>query len=76
MNLKNITLAIGILTISAGTFAQKKNETSAALERNKAIQALSAEKVKEAKNIYCAEFNKRAPSDYLSEFKKVLYKVK
>lgn len=52
MNLKNITLAIGILTISAGTYAQKKNETSAALERNKAIQALSAEKVKEAKESY------------------------
>ena len=36
----------------------------------------NSEKVKEAKNIYCAEFNKKAPSDYLSEFKKVLYKVK
>ena len=52
MNFKNITLALGILTISAGTYAQKKNETSAALERNKAVQSLSAEKFKEAKESY------------------------
>lgn len=49
MSLKNIGLALGIATISTVTFAQKKNETSAAVERGKALTSQAKQDMEAAK---------------------------
>lgn len=49
MNLKNITLALGVMAISTIAFGQKKNETSAALERQKAYSFMMKEDFDNAK---------------------------
>lgn len=49
MKLKNISLALGVLAISTMAFGQKKNETSAALERQKAYGFLMKQDYENAK---------------------------
>lgn len=49
MKLKNISLALGVLAISTMAFGQKKNETSAALERQKAYGFLMKQDFENAK---------------------------
>lgn len=49
MSLKNIGLALGVVTISTVTFAQKKNETSAAVERGKALTSQAKQDMETAK---------------------------
>ena len=48
MIIKNLGLAAGVLLMTTNTFGQKKNETSAAVERGKALIAMQKQDVDEA----------------------------
>lgn len=52
MSLRNLSLAIGVLAISTTAFGQKKNETTASMERIAAVNAFATEDYESAKRKY------------------------
>jgi tetratricopeptide (TPR) repeat protein len=50
MSLRNLGLAVGVIAITSTAFGQKKNETSAAMERNAAVTALNKKDTESAKS--------------------------
>lgn len=52
MSIRNLSLAVGVIAISATAFGQKKNETTASMERNSAINALATGDMEAAKKRY------------------------
>lgn len=49
MLIKNLSLAVGIFAISTTAFGQKKNETTASMERNSAVSAIQTMDMEAAK---------------------------
>lgn len=52
MSLRNLSLAIGVVAISTTAFGQKKNETTASMERIAAVNAFATEDYESAKRKY------------------------
>jgi tetratricopeptide (TPR) repeat protein len=52
MSLKNLSLAIGVVAISTTAFGQKKNETTASMERIAAVSAFATDDYESAKRKY------------------------
>lgn len=50
MSLRNLGLAIGVVAISTTAFGQKKNETTASMERNAAVGAMQKQDMESAKD--------------------------
>lgn len=50
MSLRNLSLVVGVIAISATAFGQKKNETTASMERNAAVTAMQKQDMESAKN--------------------------
>lgn len=50
MSLRNLGLAVGVIIISTTAFGQKKNETTASMERNAAVSAMHSKNIEGAKS--------------------------
>jgi tetratricopeptide (TPR) repeat protein len=50
MLLRNLSLAVGVIAISTSAFGQKKNETTASMERNAAVSAMQSKNTEGAKS--------------------------
>lgn len=50
MSLRNLSLAVGVIVISTTAFGQKKNETTASMERNAAIDAMQSKNIETTKS--------------------------
>lgn len=50
MSLRNLGLAVGIIAITTTAFGQKKNETTASMERNAAVGAMQSKDMESAKS--------------------------
>lgn len=50
MSLRNLGLAVGVIAISTSAFGQKKNETTASMERNTAIELMQTDDIESAKS--------------------------
>ena len=50
MSLRNLGLAVGVIAITSTAFGQKKNETTASMERNAAVTAMQKKDTESAKS--------------------------